>query len=54
MKASELKAIIESHKLWLDSEGKEGERVNLSGANLTDADLLKVACSSEQLSKLAF
>jgi len=39
MKASELKAIIESHKLWLDSEGKEGERVNLSGANLSGANL---------------
>ena len=42
MKSSELKEILEQHKLWLD--GKGGSRANLSGAdltgaNLTDADL---------------
>ena len=39
MKASELKAIIESHKLWLDSDGKKGRKANLSGANLRGANL---------------
>ena len=39
MKASELKAIIESHKLWLDSDRREGQRVNLKGADLTNANL---------------
>ena len=40
----ELKIILEQHKLWLDSNEKEGKRANLSGAdlrfaNLTDANL---------------
>jgi len=34
MDASDLKAILDSHKQWLDSDGKTGERANLSGANL--------------------
>ena len=34
MDASDLKAILESHKQWLDSDGKTGERANLSVANL--------------------
>ena len=40
----ELKEILEQHKLWLDSNGKEGKRADLSGADLryatlSDADL---------------
>ena len=39
-----LKAILESHKQWLDSDGKTGERAylceaDLRGANLREADL---------------
>ena len=40
----ELKEILEQHRLWLDSNGKDGKRAyltsaNLTGANLTGADL---------------
>jgi hypothetical protein len=35
----ELKTILEQHKLWLDSNGKEGKRANLFGVNLTSANL---------------
>jgi len=34
-----LKAILDNHKKWLDSDRKTGERANLSGANLYGADL---------------
>ena len=37
MEQSELKDILEQHKLWLD--GKEGKRANLIGADLTGANL---------------
>ena len=50
MKAYELKAIIKSHKLWLDSEGKEGERVNLKGADLAGANLIGANLSGANLS----
>ena len=44
MDASDLKAILESHKQWLDSDGEVGERADLldadlRGANLYEADL---------------
>ena len=35
----ELKEILERHKLWLDSNGKEGKCADLSNADLTSADL---------------
>ena len=35
----ELKTILEQHTLWLDSNGKEGKRANLTCTNLTGADL---------------
>ena len=43
--ATELNNCLASHKLWIESEGKEGTRANLKdanllGANLTYADLL--------------
>ena len=37
MKASELKAILENHKLWLDGNG--GSRADLHGADLQGAEL---------------
>ena len=44
MKQSELKAILKDHKLWIQSDGKQGKRAslqgaNLAGVNLTEADL---------------
>ena len=39
MEASKLKDILEQHKLWLDTNGVQGERANLGGADLEDADL---------------
>ena len=35
----ELKTILEQHKLWLNSNEEEGKRADLSGANLSGADL---------------
>ena len=39
MKQSELNHILNQHKLWLMSNGSQGERADLSGAKLTGADL---------------
>ena len=44
MEASELKEILEQHKLWLENNGVQGERADLTcayirGANLNRADL---------------
>ena len=37
--ATELNSILASHKLWVESAGKQGTRANLEGANLTGAYL---------------
>ena len=37
--ATELKSILASHKLWLDSKGKGGRRAILKGADLESANL---------------
>ncbi len=34
-----LAKILEAHRMWVESEGKEGERADLSGANLQKAYL---------------
>ncbi len=39
MRQSELKAILEDHILWLGSDGKQGKRASLQGADLEDANL---------------
>jgi len=39
MDASKLKEILEQHKLWIETNGKQGERANLKGAFLYDAIL---------------
>ena len=39
MKQTELNQILEQHKLWIETNGVQGERANLVGANLRDADL---------------
>ena len=36
---TELKSILASHKLWIESSCKQGECANLTDADLTDADL---------------
>jgi len=37
----ELAKILEAHRKWVESEGKEGERANLYRANLQGADLYR-------------
>ena len=39
IKEKELKTILEQHKLWLDSNKKEGKRADLSSVDLSSADL---------------
>ena len=34
MEQSELKEILASHKIWIETKGKQGQRANFSGANL--------------------
>ncbi len=39
MPDEELQEILAAHRKWVESEGKEGERANLSGAKLREANL---------------
>ena len=39
MEASKLKKILEQHKLWVETNGMQGQRANLNCANLKGADL---------------
>ena len=39
MKPSELKDILDQHRLWLESDGKQGKLANLRDANLQGAYL---------------
>ena len=39
MEQSELKEILEQHKLWIDTSGQGGKRANLRGADLRGANL---------------
>jgi hypothetical protein len=39
MEPSKLKKILEQHKLWIETNGVQGTRANLSGADLYCADL---------------
>ncbi len=48
MEQSELKEILEQHKLWID--GKGGQRANLEDANLSDANLHGANLSGANLS----
>ena len=54
MKASKLKEILDQHKLWIESEGKQGAVArllceNLVRANLTDANLRNVILNGSNL-----
>ena len=46
----ELKTILEQHKLWLNSNGKEGKRADLTRADLTGADLSRANLRCAELS----
>ena len=37
----ELKQILAAHATWVETDGKEGERADLSRANLEEAELSK-------------
>lgn len=37
--STEIQAQIDNHKLWLETDGREGAIANLSSANLSSADL---------------
>ena len=39
MDATELKVILDQHKLWIESGPKKGKRADLRGANLLGANL---------------
>ncbi len=39
MSPEQLKEILEAHRKWVDSEGKEGEKASLIGANLQGASI---------------
>ena len=39
MNQKELDKILDNHKLWLRTNGEEGERANLEGANLKEVNL---------------
>jgi uncharacterized protein YjbI with pentapeptide repeats len=41
--------IIEKHRIWLNSNGKEGERANLKGLNLSKSNLIKMNLSKGDL-----
>ena len=38
--ADELESILDRHRLWVESEGEEGECANLGGTDLREADLV--------------
>ena len=39
MKTSELKAILDQHRLWVESDHNQGKRANLRGADLQGTNL---------------
>jgi uncharacterized protein YjbI with pentapeptide repeats len=46
----ELEEILDNHKLWLSSNGENGERANLSNADLRNADLRSANLRNADLS----
>ena len=49
MKQSELKAILKDHKLWFQSDGKQGKRADLRGTDLGVAYLQDVNLAGADL-----
>ena len=39
MNQQELNKILDQHKLWLESKGRQGKRINYAGVNLEGANL---------------
>jgi hypothetical protein len=54
MKASELKEILDQHKLWLETNGVQGERADLTRAYLRDANLNRADLRGANLSGADF
>ena len=54
MNQKKLNKILDNHKLWLSSNGMEGERANLRYANLSSANLRYADLSSADLDYSAF
>ena len=50
MEQAKLDKILDNHKLWLKTNGEQGERANLRSANLSSADLSSADLSSADLS----
>ncbi len=50
----ELDEMLRQHQLWLDSEHKEGERLNLIGANLENLDFRKCVLSNVSIIQSSF
>ena len=50
MTQEKLKEVLEAHKLWLNSDGKEGEKADLRNADLRNADLRNANLSNANLS----
>lgn len=46
----EIHGILSDHKLWLETDGKEGKKANLSEANFFEADLSNTDLSKADLS----
>ena len=51
MEASELKEILDQHKLWLETNGVQGERADLSRAYLRGADLSRAYLRGANLNR---
>ena len=49
MNKKELKDVLDHHSLWLDSDGEQGRRANLSRANLGGADLTEATLTAANL-----
>ena len=49
MTPEKLQEILAAHKLWLNTDGEQGQRAYLSGANLTGADLTGAVLSGAVL-----
>ena len=54
MEASKLKEILDQHKLWIETKGKQGKRAYLGGAILTRANLTRanLYCANLSLANL--
>lgn len=51
MNNKELQVILDKHKLWLHTDGKDGARANLSKADLYEANLSKADLYGANLSE---